>query len=330
MRSDGHLDEQLRPTRITPNYLVHAEGSVLVESGKTKVICTASVEDRVPPFRRNSGKGWVTAEYGMLPRATSTRTQRESSAGRVGGRTQEIQRLIGRSLRAVTKMEELGERTITLDCDVIQADGGTRTASITGAFVALALAINKMREQDLIRTVPIVDYVAATSVGIVEGMPMLDLAYAEDSKADVDMNIIKTGAGLYIEVQGTAEAMPFGREALNRLLDLGDTGIRQLIALQRGLVGNILVATTNSVKLREIRQVMSGVPIRLISLADLPPIEEPEETGTTFEENARLKAHYYSTRSGLWTVAEDSGLVIDALDGDPGVKSARFLRPDAT
>jgi ribonuclease PH len=240
MRSDGRLDEQLRPTRITPNYLLHAEGSVLVESGKTKVICTASVEDRVPPFRRNSGKGWVTAEYGMLPRATSTRTQRESSAGRVGGRTQEIQRLIGRSLRAVTKMEELGERTITLDCDVIQADGGTRTASITGAFVALALAINKMREQDLIRTVPIVDYVAATSVGIVEGMPMLDLAYAEDSKADVDMNIIKTGAGLYIEVQGTAEAMPFGREALNRLLDLADTGIRQLIALQRGLVGNIV------------------------------------------------------------------------------------------
>ena len=176
----------------------------------------------------------------MLPRATSTRTQRESSAGRVGGRTQEIQRLIGRSLRAVTRMEELGERTITLDCDVIQADGGTRTASITGAFVSLVLAMNKMREQDLIRGIPIVDYVAATSVGIVEGMPMLDLAYAEDSKADVDMNIIKTGAGLYIEVQGTAEAMPFGREALNRLLDLADTGIRQLIALQRGLVGNIL------------------------------------------------------------------------------------------
>ena len=240
MRSDGRLDEQLRPTRITPNYLFHAEGSVLVESGRTKVICTASVEDRVPPFRRNTGRGWVTAEYGMLPRATTTRTQREASAGRVGGRTQEIQRLIGRSLRAVTKMEELGERTITLDCDVIQADGGTRTASITGAFVALVLATNKMREQDLIRTIPIVDYVAATSVGIVEGMPMLDLAYAEDSKADVDMNIIKTGAGLYIEVQGTAEAMPFGREALNRLLDLADTGIRQLIALQRGFVGNIL------------------------------------------------------------------------------------------
>ena len=239
-RIDGRSPSDPRPTTITPGYLAHAEGSVLIEVGRTKVICTASVEDRVPPFRRNSGKGWVTAEYGMLPRATSTRTQRESSAGRVGGRTQEIQRLIGRSLRAVTKMEELGERTITLDCDVIQADGGTRTASITGAFVALALAVRTMREQDLIRTNPIVDYVAATSVGIVEGMPMLDLAYAEDSKADVDMNIIKTGAGLYIEVQGTAEAMPFGREALNRLLDLADTGIRQLIALQRGLVGNIL------------------------------------------------------------------------------------------
>src|SRR4026209_2688718 len=338
MRSDGRLDEQLRPTRITPNYLVHAEGSVLVESGKTKLICTASVEDRVPPFRRNSGKGWVTAEYGMLPRATSTRTQRESSAGRVGGRTQEIQRLIGRSLRAVTKMEELGERTITLDCDVIQADGGTRTASITGAFVALALAIKKMREQDLIRTMPIVDYVAATSVGIVEGMPMLDLAYVEDSKADVDMNIIKTGAGLYIEVQGTAEAMPFGREALNRLLDLADTGIRPLIALPRGLGGNILgeegraplVATADPGKLREVQRLMSGVAIRLASLADLPPIEEPEETGTTFEENARLKARYYAARSGLWTVAEDSGLVIDALGGEPGVRSARYLRVNAT
>jgi ribonuclease PH len=182
----------------------------------------------------------VPAESGMLPRATTTRTQREASSGRVGGRTQEIQRLIGRSLRAVTRMEELGERTITLDCDVIQADGGTRTASITGAFVALVFAVQKMRDQEMIRTMPVQDYVAATSVGIVEGMPMLDLAYIEDSKADVDMNIVKTGAGLYIELQGTAEAMPFGREALNRLLDLGDTGIRQLIALQRGLIGTML------------------------------------------------------------------------------------------
>jgi len=240
MRADGRLAEQLRPTRISPNYLLHAEGSVLIESGKTKVICTASVEDRVPPFRRNSGKGWVTAEYGMLPRATTTRTQREASSGRVGGRTQEIQRLIGRSLRAVTRMEELGERTITLDCDVIQADGGTRTASISGAFVALVLALQKLREQDAIRTMPVSDFVAATSVGIVGGEPMLDLAYVEDSKADVDMNVVKTGTGLFIELQGTAEALPFGREALNRLLDLADAGTRQLFALQRGLIGQYL------------------------------------------------------------------------------------------
>ena len=240
MRADGRLSEQLRPTRLTPNYLIHAEGSVLVEAGQTKVICTASVEDRVPPFRRNTGKGWVTAEYGMLPRATNTRSQRESTKGKVGGRTQEIQRLIGRSLRTVTRLEALGERTITLDCDVIQADGGTRTASITGAFVALVLALDKMRERQVIRTMPIQDYVAATSVGIVEGEPMLDLAYSEDSKADVDMNIVKTGSEQYIELQGTAEAVPFGREGLNRLLDLGDIGIRQLIALQREFVGHIL------------------------------------------------------------------------------------------
>ena len=240
MRADNRLPEQLRPTRITANYTIHAEGSVLVEAGKTKVICNASVEDRVPQFRRNSGKGWVTAEYGMLPRATTTRMQRESTAGRVGGRTQEIQRLIGRSLRAVTRTEELGERTITIDCDVIQADGGTRTASITGAFVALVLALQKLRERDQLRTMPISDYVAATSVGIVDGMPMLDLEYVEDSSAEVDMNLVKTGAGLYIEVQGTAEALPFGRESLNRLLDLADSGIRQLIAIQKGLVGQFL------------------------------------------------------------------------------------------
>src|SRR6187397_821274 len=175
MRADNRLAEQLRPSRITPNYLVHAEGSVLVESGRTKVICTASVEDRVPPFRRNSGKGWVTAEYGMLPRATSTRTQREASAGKVGGRTQEIQRLIGRSLRSVTKLTDLGERTIWIDCDVIQADGGTRTASITGGFVALVLALQRMRELALLKDIPILDYVAATSVGIVDGTALLDL-----------------------------------------------------------------------------------------------------------------------------------------------------------
>jgi ribonuclease PH len=214
---------------------------VFIEAGRTKVICTASVEDRVPPFLRNTGKGWVTAEYGMLPRATNTRTQREASAGKVGGRTQEIQRLIGRALRSVINLPALGERTIWLDCDVIQADGGTRTASITGAFVALALACEKMRERDMLRAMPISDYVAATSVGIVDGEALLDLAYDDDSRAEVDMNIVKTGAGRFIEVQGTAEGQPFSRDALNSLLDLADIGIRQLIDKQRAIVGHLIL-----------------------------------------------------------------------------------------
>jgi ribonuclease PH len=239
-RSDGRSASELRSTKITPGFLAHAEGSVLIEVGRTRVICTASVEDRVPPFLRNSGKGWVTAEYGMLPRATSTRTQREASAGKVGGRTQEIQRLIGRSLRSVTKMAELGERTIWIDCDVIQADGGTRTASITGGFVALVLALRRMRELALIRDLPIVDYVAATSVGIVDGTALLDLAYDEDSKAEVDMNFVKTGDGRFIELQGTAEGQPFDKRALDALMDLADNGIKELIAMQKSVVGDVL------------------------------------------------------------------------------------------
>ena len=243
MRSDLRPHDQLRETIITPDYLMHAEGSVLISAGRTKVICTASVEDRVPGFLRNTGKGWVTAEYGMLPRATSTRMQREASSGKVGGRTQEIQRLIGRSLRAVTNLAALGERTIWVDCDVIQADGGTRTASITGAFVALALALEKLRERDVVRTIPLADYVAATSVGIVDGEPLLDLAYDDDCRADVDMNIVKTGDGRFIEVQGTAEAIPFGRDALMTLLDLADLGIRQLVEKQRAIVGHLVKYT---------------------------------------------------------------------------------------
>ena len=240
MRSDNRPPNTLRETTLTPNFLEHAEGSVFIEAGRTKVICTASVEDRVPPFLRNSGKGWVTAEYGMLPRATSTRTAREAAQGKVGGRTQEIQRLIGRSLRSVTKLQALGERTIWIDCDVIQADGGTRTASITGAFVALALACEKLRERDVVRVIPISDYVAATSVGIVDGEALLDLAYDDDSRAEVDMNIVKTGDGRFIEVQGTAEGAPFERQALDDLMALGDKGIRELVALQQTIVGSIL------------------------------------------------------------------------------------------
>ena len=239
-RIDGRTADMVRETRITSDFTMHAEGSVLIEVGRTRVICTASVEDRVPPFLRGTGKGWVTAEYGMLPRATNTRSQREASAGKVGGRTQEIQRLIGRSLRSVTSLKEFGERSIYVDCDVIQADGGTRTASITGGFVALVLAFEKLRQQAAISRVPITDYVAATSVGVIDGTPMLDLAYQEDSRAEVDMNVVKTSDGRYIELQGTAETKPFDRAGLDALLALADQGIRQLIEKQREVVGKIL------------------------------------------------------------------------------------------
>jgi ribonuclease PH len=236
-RSDNRGAGELRPVTMTPQYLMHPEGSVLIEAGRTRVICTASVEDRVPPFLRNSGKGWVTAEYGMLPRATSTRTTREASSGKVGGRTQEIQRLIGRSLRAVTKLEELGERTVWVDCDVIQADGGTRTASVTGSYVALVLALRTLVQRGVLSHVPVHDHVAAISVGIVDGVPLLDLAYEEDSRADVDMNVIKTSDGRYIEIQGTAEATPFDRDRLYDMLALADVGIAELVAIQKKVLG---------------------------------------------------------------------------------------------
>ena len=238
-RVDGRAPNELRRVTITPDYIIHPEGSVLIDTGRTRVICTASIEDRVPPFLRNSGKGWVTSEYGMLPRATTTRSTREAATGKVGGRTHEIQRLIGRALRAVTRLEDLGERTIWIDCDVIQADGGTRTASITGSFVAMVLAMQTLVSRGVLPRVPVSHHVAATSVGIVGGEPMLDLAYEEDSHADVDMNVVKTSDGRYIEVQGTAETTPFGRERLNDLLDLADAGIAKLVEIQRAIIGKL-------------------------------------------------------------------------------------------
>jgi ribonuclease PH len=239
-RPNHRAPDELRPLTITPNFTMHAEGSVLIEVGNTKVICTASIDDKVPPFLRNTGKGWVTAEYGMLPRATTTRSGREAAAGKVGGRTMEIQRLIGRSMRSVVHLDQLGERTIWLDCDVIQADGGTRCASITGSFVALVLALHRLKQSDQLRSIPISDYVAAVSVGVVGGMPLLDLAYEEDSKADVDMNVVKTSDGRFIEIQGTAEAEPFAADTLNGLLELADKGIYDLIAKQREIVAPLL------------------------------------------------------------------------------------------
>lgn len=224
---------ELRALTITPHFLPQAEGSVLIECGQTKVICTASVEESVPPFLRGQGKGWVTAEYGMLPRSTNSRMRREAAAGKQSGRTQEIQRLIGRSLRAVMDMEKLGERQILIDCDVIQADGGTRTASITGAFVAMQLAVNQLLAQGLLAANPIKEAVAAISVGVYQGQALLDLDYVEDSGCDTDMNLVMTASGHMVELQGTAEGEAFSRAELNELLDLGEAGIQTLLALQQ-------------------------------------------------------------------------------------------------
>jgi ribonuclease PH len=237
MRSDQRPADQLRDTTLIPEYTIHAEGSVLISAGHTKVICTASVEDRVPPFLRNTGKGWVTAEYGMLPRATHTRSDREAARGKQSGRTQEIQRLIGRSLRSVTRMTELGERTIWIDCDVIQADGGTRTAGITGAFVALHDAVRLLADRQAMAVWPLREFVAAVSVGIYEGVPVLDLDYAEDSQCETDMNVVMTSDGGLVEVQGTAEGKPFSRAQLDAMVDLAGAGIRQLVAAQRSALG---------------------------------------------------------------------------------------------
>jgi len=236
LRPDGRAGDQLRPVKMTPDFVPVAEGSVLIEVGQTRVICTATVDDGVPSFLKGTGKGWVTAEYGMLPRATEQRTPRESTRGRQSGRTLEIARLIGRSLRAVTDQQKLGERTVWLDCDVIQADGGTRTASITGAYIALALALERMVATGILRSVPLADSVAATSVGIVLGDPMLDLCYEEDSRAEVDMNVVMTGSGRFVEVQATAEGKPFAAGELDQLLSLAAGGIRSLTEHQRSLV----------------------------------------------------------------------------------------------
>jgi ribonuclease PH len=240
MRLDGRQTNQLRPVTITTGINKHAEGSVLIEVGDTKVICTASVEERVPPFMKGQGKGWITAEYAMLPRATHSRNIREAAKGKLTGRTMEIQRLIGRALRSVVDLKALGERTITLDCDVIQADGGTRTTSITGAFVALAIAVHKLVENNAkFDKYPITDFLASVSVGVIQERALLDLNYEEDSKAKVDMNVVMTGSGKFVEVQGTGEEAPFTREELNQLLALGEEGISELIVKQKEVLGPI-------------------------------------------------------------------------------------------
>jgi ribonuclease PH len=236
MRNDGRKPNQLRPVSITPGYIKTADGSVLIEMGDTKVICTAKLEERVPPFLRNSGKGWITAEYGMLPGSSQVRIGRESARGKIGGRTHEIQRLIGRSLRAIAELKSLGERTVWIDCDVIQADGGTRTASITGAYVALVEAVRRWLDRGILNVDPVGDAVAAVSIGVVEGKILLDLSYEEDSRAEVDMNYVMTGSGKFIEVQGTAESAPFTKRQMERMAEIAQQGIKELVKAQKSVI----------------------------------------------------------------------------------------------
>ncbi|WP_138276167.1 ribonuclease PH [Enterococcus avium] len=333
MRHDGRAVQQLRPIKIETNVFKHPEGSVVISFGDTKVICSATLEDSVPPFLRGSGSGWVTAEYSMLPRATNTRNRRESAKGKLSGRTMEIQRLIGRSLRAVIDLEKLGERSIIVDCDVIQADGGTRTASITGGFVALRLAVNKLLASGELAEDPIKEHLAAISVGMLpDGTVVTDLDYLEDSSAAVDMNLVMTESGRFVEIQGTGEEATFNDDELNALILHGKAGIAELIAYQKEALfeaveiekKTIVIATRNPGKAKEFAALFAKEGYQIKTLLDYPDLPDVEETGTTFEENARLKAETIAQLLQLPVLADDSGLVVDALNGMPGIFSARF------
>lgn len=333
MRHDGRAVQQLRPIKIETNVFKHPEGSVVISFGDTKVICSATLEDSVPPFLRGSGSGWVTAEYSMLPRATNTRNRRESAKGKLSGRTMEIQRLIGRSLRAVIDLEKLGERSIIVDCDVIQADGGTRTASITGGFVALRLAVNKLLASGELAEDPIKEHLAAISVGMLpDGTVVTDLDYLEDSSAAVDMNLVMTESGRFVEIQGTGEEATFNDDELNALILHGKAGIAELIAYQKEALfeaveiekKTIVIATRNPGKVKEFAALFAKEGYQIKTLLDYPDLPDVEETGTTFEENARLKAETIAQLLQQPVLADDSGLVVDALNGMPGIFSARF------
>ncbi|WP_313510969.1 ribonuclease PH [Enterococcus sp.] len=337
MRHDGRSQTAIRPVKIQTNVYKHPEGSVVISFGDTTVICSATVEDRVPPFLRDTGKGWVTAEYSMLPRATNTRNRRESAKGKLSGRTMEIQRLIARSLRAVVDLEKLGEHSIVVDCDVVQADGGTRTASITGAFVALRLAVDKLLQEKILTADPIKEHLAAISVGILpDGTCVTDLDYSEDSSAAVDMNLVMTESGRFVELQGTGEEATFDGQELNEMLVYGKTAIEELIAYQKEALfipekplyeipeKAIVIATGNPGKAKEFKAVFGAAGYEVKTLNDYPELPDVEETGKTFEENARLKAETIAKLLGRPVLADDSGLKVDALGGRPGVYSARY------
>lgn len=330
-RIDQRKDHETRLCTIQPGFVETADGSCLISTGKTRVICTASVEEGVPPFLRNSGRGWVTAEYAMLPASTGKRKARDGI--KRDGRSVEIQRLIGRSLRQAVDMEKLGERTITLDCDVLQADGGTRTASITGAYVALVMAVDKLMKNGLIDQNPIIGQVAAVSAGVVDDRPMLDLCYLEDSNAQADMNFVMNQRGEFIELQGTGEGRAFTNLELNALLNMGRAGVRSLMRAQRGALKGrgewllpprrLVVASGNAHKLKELREILGG-GFEIVGMKEVGFKDDIVEDGETFEENARIKAEAVSRATGLPALADDSGLSVDALGGAPGVYSARY------
>ena len=330
-RADGRESNQLRPISIEPGFVRTAAGSCLITCGGTRVICTASVQDGVPPFLKGQGKGWVTAEYAMLPASTGTRKARDGV--KKDGRSVEIQRLIGRSLRQAVDLHRMGEHTITLDCDVLEADGGTRTASITGAFVALTLAVHRMIKEGKWLDSPVTHQVAAVSCGIVEDTPCLDLCYREDSSAQVDMNVVMDDTGAFIELQGTGEGRAFSDGELTQLLVLGRKGIGELFAAQRAALGEaanvigmkprLIAATGNANKLAELR-VLLGERYDILSMKDAGITDDIAEDGDTFEKNAAIKAEYVLRKTGCAAIADDSGLEVDALGGAPGVYSARY------
>lgn len=336
MRHDGRNQQQLREITIKTHVYKQPEGSVVISFGDTEVVCSATIEASVPPFLKGSGTGWVTAEYSMLPRATNTRNRRESSKGKLSGRTMEIQRLIGRALRSVVDLELLGEKSIIVDCDVLQADGGTRTASITGAFVALRLAIDKLLQSNELTEDPIKEHLAAISVGILsDGTCVADLDYEEDSQANVDMNLVMTESGRFVEIQGTGEEATFDGEELNQMLLLGKTAIQELIVKQKESLYSqkkeldnqekmIMVATGNLGKVKEFEAMFAEAGYQIKTLRDYPDLPDVKETGKTFEENARLKAETIANILQCPVLADDSGLKVDALGGLPGIYSARF------
>lgn len=343
-RPDGRAFDEIRDVKITRNFTKYSQGSVLIEVGATKVICTATVEEGVPPFLKGSGSGWISAEYSMLPSATQKRKRRDSSKGKVDGRSQEIQRLIGRAIRSVVDLSALGERTIWIDCDVIQADGGTRTASITGAYVALADALYTLYKNKDIKKMPMQTMLAAISVGVVDGDVRLDICYDEDSKAEVDTNVVMNNRGEFVEIQGTGEERPFTKLELVKILEYAEKGNRELMRIQRNVLGEVadaiigceykkeaVIATGNAHKLEEIGKLLEDIDFKIESLKDvgLDGIEIVED-GKTFEHNALIKARTIGKKTGKIAIADDSGIEVDALGKRPGVFSARYAGEHAT